>query len=143
MSERAISLTKQADGSYQAERDGRRITVPVSQRFGVDSIDRARAEYEANEALSDSEVARIDQQQPSDPRTAYPANSGPEDPVDRARVDQEAVEIYAVLVRWKVAAYDRLLTDAGRRPPAALIRKRDHWVSEQQRLGRADASHSR
>lgn len=47
------TLTKQEDGSYLAERDGRRVTVPVSQRFGDDTIDRLRAEFEAEEALSE------------------------------------------------------------------------------------------
>lgn len=128
MTDRIVTLTRQQDGTYRAERDGKQVTAPVSQRFGVESIDRARAEYEAVEMFSDPEVKRVRE----------PDGTDREDATDRARYDREQAEIYAALVRWKVPAYDRMLTDAGRNPPAELGRKRDYWVAESQRLGRGD-----
>lgn len=127
MTERTLTVTKNEDGTYRAERDGRVVVVPVTQRFGVEAIDRLRAEYEAVEAFSDLTVIQV----------IGKDGELQDDPEDRARVDAEHAELRAKLVAMKVAGYDHLVEQAGRNPPAELVRKRDYW------RGQADASSHR
>lgn len=128
MTDRTLTVTKQQDGTYRAERGGRVVVVRPGQVMGDEAIDRQRAEYDALEALGDPTVRMIDDR---------------EDPADRARVDAERAEAYAALVRWKVAAYGELVRVAGRNPPKELTAKRDDWVSESQRLGRSSDTRNR
>ena len=103
MTDRSISLEKQADGSYVADRDGERIAVPVLQRFGVDAVDRLRAEYEVAEEFSY--------------RDENPNHA----------------DVYAKRVAWKIAGYTEMkerAERAGRKVSQELIDRLAYWSSQ-------------
>ncbi|MGD9710514.1 MAG: hypothetical protein AB7V46_00400 [Thermomicrobiales bacterium] len=101
MSEWTITLTRQQDGTYLAERDGREVIVPVTQRFEVESIDLLRAEYEAAELLSEGQEE-----------------------------GEAALEIRERRVLWKVAAYDEVVRRAVRDTDPELLAKQAYWHAE-------------
>lgn len=51
MTERALTVTKQPDGSYRAARDGKQVDVRLGQTFGVTAIDDKRAQFDGLVAL--------------------------------------------------------------------------------------------
>ena len=51
MTDRALTVTKQPDGSYRAARDGKQVVVKLGQTFGIEAIDSKRAQFDALQAL--------------------------------------------------------------------------------------------
>jgi hypothetical protein len=98
-------------GTYTATREGKTVEVRLGQEFDDLVIDKARANYDAYQAI---------------PLV---------DPTPAEQVIDDASE-YLALVDWKVLGYRELVKQADRNPPPELAQKLTYWESEYVRLHR-------
>lgn len=100
-----ITVTRLSAGVYEATLDGKTVTVNVNQLLATEAINAAAALWNAIEYLTDGEMP-----------------------------DAWRLRYFYALCRWKIAAYDSIISGMPNRERAPWRVKRDVWVAEEVRL---------